>query len=95
MELELIEAEAVAAEKKADREARKQRRELDARRAQTAREAKALKRGNGAAEPARCRHCESGGGDPTLTAKEILWHSYGHPPGGPAAVPLPKIGEGN
>ncbi len=96
MELDLAELEAAAVEKKADREARKIERVLKAERTHKAREAKALKRGaNGHDTAPRCRHCESGGGDPTLSAKEILWHSYGHPPGGPAAVALPKIGEGN
>lgn len=38
-----------------------------------------------------CRLCAKPD-DPYVSAKEILWHGNGHPPGGPQAISLPTYG---
>ena len=50
-------------------------------------------RGPAKDQASSCRVCIDGS-NPTLTAREIVWHSNGHPPGGPGAVQLPTYTNG-
>lgn len=50
-------------------------------------------RGPGKEQAAPCRVCVDAS-NPTLSAQEIIWHSNGHPPGGPGAVRLPTYTNG-
>lgn len=95
IELEYEHLEAIHEEKRKDLKFRDEIRAQQRERAARAREVMAKKRAAGAAGvaagvPVQCRVCANAS-DPTLSAHEIVWHSNGHPPGGPGAVSLPQI----
>jgi hypothetical protein len=77
LELEIEHAAELGEERRKDRAAREELREMRRANAARAREIKKQKNAGGQHEPSACKVCVNSG-DPTLSAYEIMWHARGH-----------------